>query len=571
MLHTNSLDPFRKNIKFILGIIMTVIEGILSSGVSFSVFILVYWLLNKELTAAHITALTYTVIGLFVLRFLLYGIGYTLGQIGGAEISKNIRLFLGDKIKRIPLRKFSQGNMGSYINILTSDVAKYEQILTHKTGNLVKNSVISLMIIGFSFHLYAPAGMILLIALILFLPEMFLSFRVVKKYGTKRNQIYNQSVSEVVEYISGIQTLRAYGMTGTKNDALVTCLKDFSDISYRYEAKGIPVSFSFNMLQWLSLPAVMLASSKPWLEHTLTDADFLMLCMVPVLLSKLLMSISIDVFSYKNMLLSKNVITKLVKEEEEPAPLKAFTPADSRISFQKVCFSYENGREILHNINLTIPEGTFTAIVGDSGSGKSTLLNMIGKYYDPSSGDIYIGNENLKDYPSEQVLTKISLVDQDVFLFNDTVRENIRHARPLATDAEIEDACKKANCEEFITGMEHGYDTEIGENGSFLSGGERQRLSIARAILRDSPIILLDEATSALDIENELKVKQAIQRLLSSHKTVVMIAHTLPIIRHADQIIVIDDHRIAEMGTHDELLANRGKYFHMWSSDHGCQ
>ena len=565
MLHTDSHDPFKKNARFIAGIIMTIIEGILSASVSFSVFILVYWLLNGEISASRIKALTIAVAVIFVIRFLLYGVGYTLGQIGGAQISRNIRLFLGDKIKRIPMSHFTKGNMGGYINVLTSDVAKYEQILTHKTGNLVKNGVISLMIICFSLKLYAPAGVVLLIAAAVFVPEMLLSFKIVNKYGSERNRIYNNSVSSVVEYITGIQTLRAYGMTGVKNEKLTECLKDFSDISYRYEARGIPVSFSFNIIQWLSLPAVMVIGAKPWLSGTLTGADFLMLCMVPVLLTKLLMSISIDVFSYKNMLLSKTAITNIVNEDEEPVSSQTFAPSGSEVSFKDVCFSYDAEREVLQDIDMTIPEGKFTAIVGDSGSGKSTLMNMIGKYYDPCSGTVCIGGLDLKNFPSEQVLSYISLVDQDVFLFNDTVRENIRHARPSATDAEIEAACERAGCTEFISRLANGYDTEIGENGCLLSGGERQRLSIARAILRDSPIVLLDEATSALDIENELKVKHAIQQLLGSHKTVVMIAHTLPIIRYADQIVVIDDKTIAETGTHEELLAKHGKYFRMWN------
>lgn len=160
----------------------------------------------------------------------------------------------------------------------------------------------------------------------------------------------------------------------------------------------------------------------------------------------------------------------------------------------------------------------------------------------------------------------MALVDQEVFLFDDTVRENIRHARPEATDQEIEEACRKANCEEFINAMPDGYDTRIGENGGFLSGGERQRLSIARAVLRDSPIILLDEATASLDIENELQVKRAIQNLLQENKTIVMIAHTLPIIRNADQIVVVDHKTVTEVGTHDSLIQKQGKYFNMWKA-----
>ena len=205
--------------------------------------------------------------------------------------------------------------------------------------------------------------------------------------------------------------------------------------------------------------------------------------------------------------------------------------------------------------------------MGDSGSGKSTILNLIAKYYDPESGEIDIGGQAIRYVNAEDVLDMISMVDQDTFLFNDTVRENIRHAKPSATDEEIEKVCKEANCDTFIRKMEKGYDTIIGENGNLLSGGERQRLSIARAILKNSPILLLDEATSSLDIENELAVKQAISNLLQENKTVVMIAHTLSVIKNADQILVVSGGKVAESGTHEQLLAMGGKYSAMWSAE----
>ena len=202
------------------------------------------------------------------------------------------------------------------------------------------------------------------------------------------------------------------------------------------------------------------------------------------------------------------------------------------------------------------------------GSGKSTILNLIAKYYEPQSGEISIGGQSIETVAAERVLEQISMVDQQVFLFDDTVRENIRHARPSATDREVEAACRAAGwCDGFIQKLEHGYDTPIGENGAFLSGGERQRLSIARAILKNSPILLLDEATASLDIENELAVKRAILGLLSERKTVVMIAHTLSIVRNADQILVVADGNIAESGTHEELLAKGGKYASMWAAE----
>jgi ATP-binding cassette subfamily B protein len=216
-------------------------------------------------------------------------------------------------------------------------------------------------------------------------------------------------------------------------------------------------------------------------------------------------------------------------------------------------------------MSFEIPENKITAIVGDSGSGKSTIFNLILKYYEPEKGKIMIGGEDISKANAEQVFSDISLVDQDVFLFNDTIKNNLLFAAPEASEKEVLEACRKANCN-FIERLPDGIDTVVGENGNKLSGGERQRISVARAILRKSNIVLLDEATSSLDIENELLVKKAVLNLLTLGKTVVMIAHTLPIIQSADKILVIKDGKVVESGTHEELIEKKGKYNSMWKA-----
>ena len=314
------------------------------------------------------------------------------------------------------------------------------------------------------------------------------------------------------------------------------------------------------MLTWLSLPAVMLVTSKPWMLGIVSGVDYLMVAMMPMLLAKLYMTISVDLFGYKNMMISKRKIQAVVNEPEETGSMEPLHTATHEITFDNVDFSYVPGEPVLKHATFTVPDQKLTAIVGDSGSGKSTILNLIAKYYEATGGTISIGGKPINHVAAERVLEQISMVDQDVFLFDDTIREN-------ATDEEIEAACREANCDGFIRKMEKGYDTPTGENGNLLSGGERQRISIARAILKNSPILLLDEATASLDIENELAVKQAIANLLKEKKTVVMIAHTLSIVKNADQILVMGDGRIAESGTHEELLAKGGKYAAMWNAE----
>ena len=396
---------------------------------------------------------------------------------------------------------------------------------------------------------------------------MWFSFRVVKKYGTIKNTTAAEAVSSIVEYVDGIQTFRAYGVGGIKNKTTTKAMHEFSDVSFKYEAHGIPINFIFNIINWLTVPLIMFIGILPWKSGEIDNVAYLLLCMLPMLLAKLIGVISVDLFSYKNLLISKNNILKVIKEPEENESEELLGNDNYEIEFKNVSFSYIQGEPVLKNISFIVPNQKLTAIVGDSGSGKSTILNLIAKYYEVNSGTILVGGKIINNLAAEQVLKQISMVDQDVFLFNDTIRENIRYARPDATDEEILLACKAANCDEFICNMEKGYDTPIGENGNLLSGGERQRISIARAILKNSPILLLDEATASLDIENELVVKEAIANLLKVKKTVVMIAHTLSIVKNADQILVVSDGGIAEMGTHDELLKRNGKYTTMWNAE----
>ena len=557
----------KKNKNFYCGVIFTVLEGLLSGSNFMVLYAVMQMLYRNEIRINTLLTLTGVLAGIYFLRLFVYSFGYTQGQIGGAKVSKNIRLHLGDKIKKIPLSRFTKGQTGQYINTITSDVSNYEKVLTHKTGDLAKNISLSVMLIVFVAVIWFPAGIILLCTDLLLIPAFWFSFRAVKKYGNEKNQICAENVSSIVEYVTGIQTFRAYGIGGTKNETVTKAMKDFSDISYIYEAKVIPIGSILGVLAWCSIPVVMVAGIGPVLNGELDLISYLLISMLPLFLAKLETTIFVDLTSYKNLTISKRQITSIFKEPEETGSMEPLQTATHEINFDNVDFSYVPGETVLKHATFTVPDQKLTAIVGDSGSGKSTILNLIAKYYEANGGTISIGGKAINHVAAERVLEQISMVDQDVFLFDDTIRENIRHARPNATDEEIEAACREANCDSFIRKMEKGYDTPTGENGNLLSGGERQRISIARAILKNSPILLLDEATASLDIENELAVKQAIANLLKEKKTVVMIAHTLSIVKNADQILVVADGKIVEAGTHDELLAKGRKYAAMWNAE----
>ena len=560
-------NVLNKNRNFYIGVGGTVLEGLLSGSLFMLLYSVMQFLWSGQFDMNRVLVLTGMIVGIFLLRILIYSYGYTKAQIGGAEVSKNIRLFMGDHLKRIPLYRFTIGGTGDYINIITSDVNNYEKILTHKIGDLAKSFSLSLMLAVFVMTIYVPAGIILLTADLLLIPSLWLSFRMVRKYGNEKNAICAENVSSIVEYVSGIQTFRAYGVGGMKNKSVVDAMREFSRISFVYEAKVLPVGAGFSVLSWLACPLVIWVAYAPWAAGTLETVDYLLICMLPLFCAKLSNTIFVDLTSYKNLMISKNKILSVMNEPEETGSMEPFQTDTHDITFENVDFAYVPGEPVLQHASFTIPDQKLTAIVGDSGSGKSTILNLIAKYYEPTNGTISIGGQPINHVAAERVLEQISMVDQDVFLFDDTIRDNIRHARPDATDEEIEAACRAANCDGFIRKMEKGYDTPTGENGNLLSGGQRQRISIARAILKDSPILLLDEATASLDIENELAVKQAIANLLKEKKTVVMIAHTLSIVKNADLILVVADGKIAEAGTHDELLAKNGKYAAMWNAE----
>lgn len=562
-----SKEVLKKNRNFYIGVSGTVFEGLLSGSLFMLLYTVMQFLWSSNFDLERSLLLTGALAVIFLLRILIYSFGYTKAQIGGAGVSKNIRLFLGDKIKRIPLSRFSQGQTGEYINTITSDVNNYEKILTHKIGDLAKNISLSLMLIVFIMTFSVSAGLILLAADLLLIPALWLSFRMVQKYGREKNEICAENVSSIVEYVSGIQTFRAYGIGGTKNKTVTKAMKDFSDISFTYEAKVLPIGAVLGILVWLTCPLVMWTAYTPWAMGTLDTVSYLLICMLPLFCAKLANAIFVDLTSYKNLMISKEKILKVMEETEESGSMEPFDTETHEVAFQDVSFSYLPEEPVLQHTGFLVPDQKLTAIVGDSGSGKSTILNLISKYYEPLAGTISIGGKVISHTAAERVLEQISMVDQDVFLFDDTIRENIRHARPDAADAEIEAACREANCDEFIRKMEKGYDTPTGENGNRLSGGERQRISIARAILKNSPILLLDEATASLDIENELAVKEAISNLLKAKKTVIMIAHTLSVVKHADQILVVSGGEIAESGTHEELLARNGKYAAMWKAE----
>ena len=557
----------KKDKKLTVSIILNVIEGLLTGSVLGIVFLTIDSLFKDTFEIDKLTNLCILLVGIFVVRLLLYSIGYTLGHTGGSSTARNIRIFLGNKIKNLPLINFSKYKTGQFINIITNDVNNYEDILGHKIGEIAKNITLVVVTLLFLSTINPVIGLINIVLALLIIPFMVLSAKLVTKYGGMKKDILDDNVSDLVEYINGIQTFRSYGLGGVKNDKINKSLKDISDISFKFESKVVPIGNLYRIIMDLSMPLTIVIGGAKWLTNDLGSPEYIICVILSFFISQLMGTLFIDLTTYKNLMISKKSMDSLAQQEEDNYSENNFEPQNYDIEFKNISFSYVDNNPVLNNVSFKAKHGELTAIVGDSGSGKSTILNLISKYYEADSGNIKIGGLSTKDINSEKVLENVSMVYQDVFLFNDSIKNNIKFAKPTASDIEIIEACKASNCNNFIADLEKGYNTFVGENGNRLSGGEKQRISIARAILKDSPVLLLDEATASLDIENELYVKDAISKLVKENKTIIMIAHNLSVIKNADNILVVGNGKILEQGSHEKLMKNKGKYYSMWMSE----
>lgn len=402
------------------------------------------------------------------------------------------------------------------------------------------------------------------IAMFLSLPISFLilifTSSIQKKLGQTQILAKIRASSRMEEYLQGIRVIKAYNMTGIKFIRLQEAFNDLKRANIKTEALIGPIVMLSVTLLRMGLTLMILCGTYLLIGGKLSVAIFVMFLIVGSRVFDPLTLALINLAEFRYYSIAGERILNLLNEPEMSGTQDA--PEQGDIIFRNVSFGY-NDKYILHDISVTMKQGSLTAIVGPSGSGKSTLMKLCARFYDPDKGVILLGNKNIREIDPEKLMQRISMVFQDVYLFQDTIKNNIRFGKENATDNEIIEAAKKAQCHDFIIHLPQGYDTMIGEGGCTLSGGEKQRISIARAILKDAPVILLDEATASLDPENEVEIQYAINSLIQG-RTVIVIAHKLKTISDADKIIVLDGGNIREQGTHEQLLKDEGLYAHLW-------
>ena len=476
----------------------------------------------------------------------------------GYFMAAHKRIEIGEKIKRVPMGFFSSFSLGRLTTIATSSLSQAEMwvpmLLVLVLGGVLNTLVFVLgtLIFNVKVGLVAAAGVIV----------FFIVTSMMEKKSSanadKMTETQTRLTKEVLATLQGMQVIKSYNLGGENNRALRKSIKDTSRILLDLEKSVAPYTVIQRIVMGITTVAMVYVSLNLNLSGELPLAETILMIMASFIIFEGLIGAGSNMAilrACENAIDSVGFIDSMpdMKEGSITEPIK-----NHNIVFKDVSFSYDD-RPILKNVSAEIKENTMTAIVGPSGSGKTTFCNLIARFWDVNSGEILIGGNNIKDYKIENLMNSISMVFQDVYLFEDTIENNIKFGKQNASHEEVVQAAKKARCHEFIEVLPEGYNTLIGEGGASLSGGEKQRISIARAMLKDADIIIFDEATANIDPENEDKLKEAIESL-TKNKTVIMIAHRLKTIRNADQILVLKDGEIVERGSHEELIKNNGLY-----------
>ena len=480
------------------------------------------------------------------------------------EITAGVRLKLRDHLRRLPMGFFAGRDLGSLSNHVLQDAGLLDFLFSHIVIRFVSSLVLPVFLAVLFIYLQPALAAVAMVPLLFAVPVLLYSRRIVRKQGHERLSFIDKTDAAVLEYIQGIRVMKSYGILGSQNKKLFEFINELSRKSLNFEAAVMTPGMAFTAAVEFGFAALLLVSAVFYNSGQLQGMTVVLFLVVAYYFYAQMFDIMQYSLLSQYMINAGQRIETILDSPPILCPANPQTPDSYDIRFSDVSFAYST-HDVLSHIDLSIREKTMTALVGPSGSGKTTLANLMALFWNDYRGEIHIGGVELRAMDPEKLLEKFAFVFQDVYLFSDTIINNIWVGNTEATREQVLEAAKKAHCHDFISRLPDGYDTMVGEGGCTLSGGEKQRISIARAMLKDAPIIVLDEATTALDPANEALIQNAVDTLVQS-KTLVVIAHRLNTVIGADQIVVLDKGKVVECGTHAELLEHKGRYRAMWDS-----
>lgn len=546
--------------KILLGIFFNFLKTVSMGLMLLAIFIVVQNLASLSFTVIRkaLGVLVISVVGRFLFQWLM-DISMSAK---GFDMFRDYRLAIGERMRKAPMGYFSKQRLGSIQTVLTSTVTELEQYsmlaITDLTGGVLMTVVMTVYFLFFEpvFALITLAGLCVGMLVLHMIQKEAV------KHTPKVLAAQENMTIQALEYIRGISVLRAFSQAEGSEGAVYDSFDRKRQADLEQEFASLPLLKIYQAVYKITGCIMMFTAAALYLGENISLAYCLMFIVASFIVYSEMEQMGDGAFLAKKITTELNRLEAVTNMPKMDTSSKELQPETFDIELKNVSFGYDK-RKVIDHVSLKVSQGSTCAIVGPSGSGKTTLCNLIARFWDVDEGQVLIGGQDVKNYTADSLMKHISMVFQNVYLFHDTIENNIRFGNPDATHEQVVEAAKRAQCHEFIMALPEGYETVVGEGGSTLSGGEKQRISIARAILKDAPIIILDEATSSVDPENEHELLEAI-RELTKGKTLISIAHRLTTVRDAEQILVIDEGRVAQKGTHRQLMQEEGIYRRFW-------
>lgn len=548
-----------------IAILFSIISGICSFIPYVMVFRTILLLFQEQVEANKVISYGCIAVVFIIIRFILQAFSMAMTHIGAYDVLYAVRKNLCNHIGQINLGFYTDNSTGEIKKVLMEDVERLEKFLAHQIPDITVAIVVPITVLIYLFTVNIPMSLVLIIPIILTFLIQAIELGMAKPILDKVPKILDRLNSGIMQFVNGMMVMKTYNLTADSYKEYSDAVNDYYDLWTKTAKVLAPISSIFKVMIESGIFFTLPLGGYLYLKGSLELGSYIFFIVMSI----------VFLTSFNNILNFAQIFSQIssgierVKEVMDTEVIQSGSKEVAKqdgysIEFQKVGFSYDSKTQILDDVNISMPKGTLTAFVGASGAGKTTAAQLIPRFWDIVKGSIRIDGMDIKDIPIEKLMNLLSFVFQEAFMLNDTIYQNIAIGKENATLEEVQEAAKAAQIHDFIMNLPNGYQTHLGEEGVKMSGGEKQRVCIARAILKNAPIIIFDEATSFTDGENEHKIQMALERLLKG-KTTIMIAHRLHTIMNADQICVFQNGKIVEKGKHKELVEKNAFYSKMWN------